>query len=680
MSEKIPDTLTLFELFDSFDVIEVPIIQRDYAQGRQDDHAKMVRCTLLKDIESTISGKTKSLDLNFVYGKTENKKFIPIDGQQRLTTLFLLYLYAFHDDESKTDLFCRFTYETRSSSRKFFKKLIEKRSSVFKSNLSPSGEIEDSEWFVFGWKYDPTILSVLTMLDDIKEVFKDKKNLMQCLSDNENKLITFKFLEIEGLGMEDNLYIKLNARGKPLTPLENFKAQLIKRIQDLKLDFIREFEINFDVKWTKLFWLYNNKSFDLTYLTFFWVLLMNKGVCSNEKNWSYNFDYEKIDTEIFQTIFFTLNFLSDNQEREDIRLLVFNTLTEKPKYQDRVLFHAVTVYIYLSKGIDNGSLKQWVRIIKNLALNTQIDSIDSYRRAINGINSLSDNWNNLLDYFAQNGKVSGFSPEQIEEEQKKAKIIKQNNNFAEIIYKAEEHPYFNGQIRSALYYAIEVKPDMEIFIKYWYKISALFDNTKPKHRHLLRQALLVFGDYTLPVSEYKTLCVDDPNESSGTPSMKKLFSDRSGIVKKLLDTLDLDNPIEEQLHIIINNSNVYRNDWRYCFIKFPVLFSYMSGSHLRLRYTDDEIIIVRNKSSNGFNYGVFLSALHELLKQEGIGTAFGGDLGTWAYRYLTINQFYVRFKNGKFIITDRTNNSEFETKTDDPLTEASEYLQKIKTL
>jgi len=676
MSEKIPDTLTLFELFDFFDVIEVPIIQRDYAQGRQDDHAKMVRGTLLKDIESAISGKTDPLDLNFVYGKREGKKFIPIDGQQRLTTLFLLYLYAFRDDESKTGLFNKFTYETRSSSRKFFKKLIEKRSSVFKSDLPPSEEIEDSEWFVFGWKYDPTIQSVFTMLDDIKEVFKNKENLTQCLSDNEKKRITFKFLESEELGMEDNLYIKLNARGKPLTPLENFKAQLIKRIQNLKLDFIREFEINFDVKWTKLFWLYYNESFDFTYLTFFWVLLMNKGVCSDDKNWSINFDYEKIDTEILRTIFLTLNFLADNPEREDIRLLVFNTLTEKPKYQDRILFHAVTVYLHLSKGIDTGSLKQWVRIIKNLALNTQIDNMDTYRRAINGINGLSDNWKNLLDYFAQNAKAPGFSPDQAEEEQKKAQIIKQNDNFAEIIYKAEEHPYFSGQIRSALYYAIDEKSDMEVFNKYWNKISALFDNTKPKHRHLLRQALLVFGDYTLTVSEYNTLCVDDPNESSSTPSMKKLFSGRSEIVKKLLDTLDLNNPIEEQLHIIINNSNVYKNDWRYCFIKFPILFSYMSDSHLRLRYTDDEIIIVRNKSSTGFNYGVFLTALHELLNQKGIRTTFRGDLGTWAYRYLTINQFNVRFKKGKFIITDTTNNSEFETKTDDPLTEASEYLQK----
>ena len=55
---------TLFDLLDKYE-IEVPIIQRDYAQGRQDDHTKMVRFNLLKDMKSAIL-KTPPLDLNFV--------------------------------------------------------------------------------------------------------------------------------------------------------------------------------------------------------------------------------------------------------------------------------------------------------------------------------------------------------------------------------------------------------------------------------------------------------------------------------------------------------------------------------------------------------------------------------------------------------------------------------------
>jgi hypothetical protein len=690
MSEKAPDTL--FELLDAYDV-EVPIIQRDYAQGRQDDHAKMVRENILKDIKRAVlreTPQTPPLDLSFVYGKAESKagkeKFIPIDGQQRLTTLFLLYLYAFRDDESKTEIFNKFTYKTRVSSRVFLEKLTQKRSSVFVSKLSPSEEIEDSEWFVSGWENDPTIKSVLTMLDDIKAVFNDVENLAQYLStDNEYKPVTFKFLEMEDLGMEDSLYIKLNARGKPLTALENFKARLIGRLKELNPDFADKFENSLDVKWTDIFWSRYNESFDLSYLTFFGVLLMNKGKCSEDNNWpeslewSNSLDYEKIDAEIFQTIFLTLNFLTDNHERkEEACQLVFNAVTEDRTYKDRLLFHAVTAYIYMAKGVDTGSLKQWIRIIKNLTLNSQIDKYDSYREIIVEINRLTDNWNSLLDYFAKSGKVDHFAQKQIEEERKKAQIIfqSQNSDFANAIYEAEKHPYFSGQIRSALYYAISGKPDIKIFNKYWAKISALFDDSKPKHGDLLRRALLTFGDYTLKVSDYKTLCVDDPKEGESTPSMKRLFSDQNEIVKQLLDTLNSTDPMEEQLKRIVDNSTVPKNDWKYCFINFPDLFSsdWMSKSHLRLREVDGEFIIVRNKSSSGYNYEVFLSALYDLLNQKGLESDFGGGLGANADRYLFIEPFYVRFKNGQFTIKDATNAEVFVTSTEDPLGEVSDFI------
>lgn len=136
---------TLFELLNKY-YVEVPIIQRDYVQGRQDIHTKMVSDNLLCDMKSAILGETPPLDLNFVYGKADADKFIPIDGQQRLTTLFLLHLYAFRNDETKTELLRKFTYKTRTSSRNFFEKLTVNRETVFSSEMVPSKEIEDSEF------------------------------------------------------------------------------------------------------------------------------------------------------------------------------------------------------------------------------------------------------------------------------------------------------------------------------------------------------------------------------------------------------------------------------------------------------------------------------------------------------------------------------------------------------
>jgi len=149
---------TLFELLNKFtDNVEVPIVQRDYAQGRKSGDVQLVRDNLLADMKAAVLRESPPLDLNFVYGKSTFKKedvgkFIPVDGQQRLTTLFLLHLYAFRNDETKTELLNRLTYETRTSSRDFLTKLTQHCATVFASELLPSEEISDSEWFVSGWK------------------------------------------------------------------------------------------------------------------------------------------------------------------------------------------------------------------------------------------------------------------------------------------------------------------------------------------------------------------------------------------------------------------------------------------------------------------------------------------------------------------------------------------------
>ena len=92
------------------------------------------------------------------------------------------------------------------------------------------------------------------MLDNIRTTFEDVSILTNGLSSTDYEPIVFKFLDIKDLGMEDSLYIKLNARGKPLTSFESFKARLIRRLKKINLGFESDFEQLFDGKWTDLFW------------------------------------------------------------------------------------------------------------------------------------------------------------------------------------------------------------------------------------------------------------------------------------------------------------------------------------------------------------------------------------------------------------------------------------------
>ena len=73
--------------------IIIPIIQRDYAQGRKDSDINRVRDRFLKSLYMAVTEKPITLD--FVYGDIDEEgNMTPLDGQQRLTTLFLLHWYA----------------------------------------------------------------------------------------------------------------------------------------------------------------------------------------------------------------------------------------------------------------------------------------------------------------------------------------------------------------------------------------------------------------------------------------------------------------------------------------------------------------------------------------------------------------------------------------------------------
>lgn len=396
--------------------VEIPIVQRDYVQGRKDNHAKLVRSNLLNDMKNAILGDTPPLDLNFVYGKIVDDKFIPLDGQQRLTTLFLLYVFAFRNDESYDELLKKFTYETRRSSRKFLELLINSKGKIFISGKKPSEEIEDSSQFESEWKNDPTVNSSLVVLDEINEKFNDIPNLSNILTLTKNNPLTFQFLEMNDLGMEDSLYIKLNARGKPLTSFENFKARLFAQLDKVSENSSFSFKQNFDGKWTDLFWEKSKDNFDDEFLRFFKVLFENNGLLEvpSTDSWSNDFDFEKlnkIDFDHINKILETLSEINDNDNDEYYNLAVkyfFDGISIDANYKKRLLFHAVTSYINASNG-DNRYLKDWLRVARNLIVNSNnIDDSVRYQNALQSLNVLVDNYDNIINYISNNDKISGF--------------------------------------------------------------------------------------------------------------------------------------------------------------------------------------------------------------------------------------------------------------------------------
>jgi Protein of unknown function DUF262 len=70
--------------------IEIPKFQRDYAQGRHDPGVTDIRSAFLDALHEALTDGDP-LGLDFVYGDIDNGVLRPLDGQQRLTTLFLVH-------------------------------------------------------------------------------------------------------------------------------------------------------------------------------------------------------------------------------------------------------------------------------------------------------------------------------------------------------------------------------------------------------------------------------------------------------------------------------------------------------------------------------------------------------------------------------------------------------------
>jgi len=71
--------------------IRIPKIQRDYAQGRLNKNINEIRKVFIHQLLLVVKGKKGATELDFVYGSNYDNAFEPLDGQQRLTTLFLLH-------------------------------------------------------------------------------------------------------------------------------------------------------------------------------------------------------------------------------------------------------------------------------------------------------------------------------------------------------------------------------------------------------------------------------------------------------------------------------------------------------------------------------------------------------------------------------------------------------------
>jgi len=524
--------------------IEIPLIQRDYVQGLDEKKANAF-------LEAIKNGMDRNgLNLDFVYGNKQNDIFIPIDGQQRLTTLFLLYYYLSIENDYIDEL-KNFSYAIRPTSKDFIEKLTNEDNwkKLIKDNIKQ--QIKNSNWYFLSWEDDLTIKSILSMLHLIEQKFKNQT------IDKLDK-IEFEFLDLDEYSLGEDLYIKMNARGKQLSNFENFKAEFEHFIKDPKI------KAKLDNEWLDIFWKLDYVAVDKYFYNFFYNTTLNFYLETHILNKNFLKTKELLD--FYKEVYYekspyidSIIVLLDNIDKFP-KLKNLCKIKSEAQYYDRLELYIWSLSIL--KQFNNIELKKWERICNNLVNNTRIEDPETFSNILQELLKLSCTIKDTIYNEINFNNIGKFSSEQIKEEKLKIKLILDNNMWEDELIKAENHWYLCGQIGFLLEYA---KNDFDEFIKYRDKFFCLFTNKVEKDKYLqtlIQRALLTIEDY-LPQhtnSDKYTFCSFDTRLRIKNENWREVFD--TSEFKTLLDKVTDFNDLE----ILINEYYADYNDWKSYFI------------------------------------------------------------------------------------------------------------------
>ena len=623
--------------------IEVPILQRDYAQGRKSQ--SKIANEFLSAIFNVLNGKRQSLHIDFIYGYQENDKFLLIDGQQRITTLWLLHFYLYKKAgclEQIKDLLAKFSYNTRRSSANFCKNLLKKD---FDINEKPSeaiknkgGEFEKAE----NLNNDPTIKAMLNMLDWIFEEVKNKREIKKLAENLDN--ITFDLFDMGKFELGEELYIKMNARGKQLSKYENLKSFIEK---DSKISRDQKLLESMDANWSDYFFD-SPEVFDirgcnfLHYATLFFALENKEIESKNIKeaienpNQPINEFYEPLQNveniKLLDRVV-SLCILLDTLEIKEVVKIKDSSFFDKIlSYSDICYFFSILFFMKENREVENDktALNDYLMVSRHFIENHRLDKPEEHiPKFFRLFKHLSQGHQNIYQFLVDNPTHS-FHSNIYHLEVRKAKLIlasrEGGENWEEILNQTSEHKVLKGWVDFLLDFSDEEfvyksysnnknyrkgqygftslyeSPNLEKFKLYATTTMQILDKEQFLSNNLtfFQRAFLCIGDFSF----YST------NWFYGN-SPADIFRDREALnwilkgdknnselpyFKEFLDTLlecKGKNLIDKMQEVIKKTDLSQKEWWEQLLIGEPALFDFLNERketfqrYSRIRYFDD---------------------------------------------------------------------------------------------
>ena len=477
--------------------IEIPKIQREYVQGAAAQNTEISETKLnakgarFIDVIFDVLSKEEPTELmmDFVYGSVmtdENgsSTFSPLDGQQRLTTLFLLHWYIGKREGvwlqyNLAEDLGKFTYETRSTSTEFCAHLCTDCDFIPGIDGVPSVLLRNRNWYYDSYNYDPTIKAMLLMLDEIHRRYETVGKKLFDRLDN----LRFYVQLLNEFQLSEELYVKMNARGKPLTDFENLKADLVHWMKSEANPFHTDFAqicrdrpyylsvtTKMDNSWTETIWKkYKGSNTDTLFFKFLCRWMLNEyiirwdngsneslakddifRILESEREYTSFAPFEAVLKQEKQIIYRLEKYLENYCSAGDIDLCfrpswdqsaLFSPFNEKINQRQRAVLCGAQ--LYLSRyDYDERSFKQWMRIVWNIAENTDINDNPSMIGLMKSLEELADHADNIIPYIAKEKLKTAAARKETD----KAQYVEEDPAWEEEFLEAEKHPFFHGSI------------------------------------------------------------------------------------------------------------------------------------------------------------------------------------------------------------------------------------------
>lgn len=640
---KSGEEYTLADFFSGNNKIIIPDLQRDYCWGNTQGNKDMLVSEFMTSlIELYLENPDQEFTLGLIYGYELKNNGLKghthlCDGQQRITTLFLLLgilnrktkgafsKYLISDFELNQDGQEPYLqYAIRESTLYFLSDLVCEfflHTDTSKGDyISSVDDIKGQDWYFDDYSNDYSIISILKALKLIEDKLEGLDDLISFGDFLCNK-IQMLYYDMGTRAQGEETFVIINKSGEPLTPSENLKPKYISQLESDQDRASKLWE-----EWENFFWLNRtgngkktNDTADHGLLEFLrWVVLLSSDkdvfvdVQKGEK-----FGINHLEVDEIQKYFEIVKFVFD-----DSGILPNNKDWLAPsESNDQIdLFRILPIIEYI-KLFGKENTRNIVRVkqfFKNRSIDNNLNINNALYQSIILIRELPSD--DIADVILEEDTYGSLVNK---EERFKFDIYKKLPNREHIensFWAQESHKIWDGKIMPILNWSVDDSDnfDINLFESYSKVFNTLFydslkynssdsESLDKVRRALLTRDLLEYPkqfkgktnySFCLESSDWRSLIKE--NEDKFDLFLSELLDKNEEEIYKSLDTMIDENPKEKDYDE---------------FVKIPELLNYCTEKNIQ--WLDSEgWVLIKVKQRNGAHINIKTYRLYLEFKKD----------------------------------------------------------------